>query len=65
MTTALGVALPEARVFSLPETGDGFLDKKAGARVVECAGQANAILVGPGMLNEDAILGFMEALLPR
>ena len=63
--TALGVALPEARVFSLPETGDGFLDKKAGLRVAECAGQANAILIGPGMLGEDAILSFMEALLPR
>jgi ADP-dependent NAD(P)H-hydrate dehydratase len=65
VATALGVAVPEARVFSLPETGDGFLDKKAGARVAECAGQANAILVGPGMLSEDAILSFMEALLPR
>ncbi|MDB4872252.1 MAG: NAD(P)H-hydrate dehydratase [Gemmatimonadales bacterium] len=63
--TALGVALPEARVFSLPETGDGFLDRKAGVRVAECAGQANAILIGPGMLGEDAILGFMEAVIPR
>jgi ADP-dependent NAD(P)H-hydrate dehydratase len=63
--TALGVAVPEARVFSLPETGEGFLDKKAGVRVAECAGQANAILIGPGMLGEDSILSFMEALLPR
>jgi hydroxyethylthiazole kinase-like uncharacterized protein yjeF len=63
--TALGVAVPEARVFSLPETGEGFLDKKAGVRVAECAGQANAILIGPGMLGEDAIISFMEALLPR
>jgi hydroxyethylthiazole kinase-like uncharacterized protein yjeF len=63
--TALGVALPEARVFALPETGEGFLDKKSGGRAVECVGQANAILIGPGMLNEDAIRGFMEALLPR
>ncbi|MEA2762119.1 MAG: hypothetical protein QOD47_1403 [Gemmatimonadaceae bacterium] len=65
VATALGVALPEARVFPLPETGDGFLDRKAGIRVAECTGQANAILIGPGMLGEDAILGFMEALLPR
>jgi ADP-dependent NAD(P)H-hydrate dehydratase len=62
---ALGVALPEARVFPLPETADGFLDRKAGARAAECAGQANAVLVGPGMLGEDAVLGFIEALLPR
>jgi ADP-dependent NAD(P)H-hydrate dehydratase len=65
VATALGVALPEARVFSLPETGEGFLDRKAGVRVAECAGQANAVLIGPGMLNEDAIRSFMEALLPR
>lgn len=63
--TALGVALPEARVFSLPETGDGFLERKAGARAVECAGDASAILIGPGMLNEDAVRGFMESALPR
>jgi ADP-dependent NAD(P)H-hydrate dehydratase len=63
--TALGVAFPEARVFALPETGEGFLDKKSGGRAVECVGQANAVLIGPGMLNEDAIRGFMEALLPR
>jgi ADP-dependent NAD(P)H-hydrate dehydratase len=63
--TALGVALSEARVFSLPETGDGFLDRKAGARVAECATEANAVLIGPGMMNEDAVRSFMEALLPR
>jgi hydroxyethylthiazole kinase-like uncharacterized protein yjeF len=62
---ALGVALPEARVFSLPETADGFLDRKAGARVAQCADEANAILIGPGMLGEDAALSFIEALLPR
>ncbi|HEV7837502.1 MAG TPA: NAD(P)H-hydrate dehydratase, partial [Gemmatimonadaceae bacterium] len=62
---ALGVAVPEARVFSLPETGEGFLDRKAGSRAAECADKANAILIGPGMLGEDAILSFMDALLPR
>jgi len=61
----LGVALPEARVFSLPETSDGYLDKKAGSRVVECAQNADAILVGPGMLNDEAIKGFMDELVRR
>ncbi len=63
--TALGVAIPEARVFSLPETDAGLLDKRAGARALECTREANAILIGPGMLNDDAIRGFMETLLPR
>jgi ADP-dependent NAD(P)H-hydrate dehydratase len=63
--SSLGVALPEARVFALPETNDGHLDRKAGARAVECAHGADAILVGPGMLNDDAIRGFMDEVLRR
>lgn len=62
---SLGVALPEARVFSLPESGDGVLDRKAGSRAAECAKGADAILVGPGMLNEDAIRGFMDEIIRR
>jgi hydroxyethylthiazole kinase-like uncharacterized protein yjeF len=62
---SLAVALPEARVFSLPETNDGHLDRKAGSRLVECAQHADAILVGPGMLNEDAIKSFMDELVRR
>ena len=62
---SLGVALPEGRVFPLPETGDGYLDKKSGVRAVECARAADAILVGPGMLNEDAIRGFMDEFVRR
>ena len=62
---SLGVALPEARVFSLPETSDGYLDRKAGARAVEYAHGADAILVGPGMLNEDGIRDFMDEFVRR
>ena len=65
VATALGVAVPEARVFALPETGAGYLDKKAGARAADCARGADAVLIGPGMLGEDDIRGFMDALLPR
>ena len=63
--STLAVSLPEARVFSLPETSDGHLDRKAGSRVVECAHGADAILTGPGMLNEEAIKGFMDELVRR
>jgi hydroxyethylthiazole kinase-like uncharacterized protein yjeF len=65
VAAALGVAVPEARVFALPETSDGFLDRKSAARAVECAGTTNVVLIGPGMLNEDAIRGFMEVAIPR
>jgi ADP-dependent NAD(P)H-hydrate dehydratase len=62
---SLGVALPEARVYQLPESGDGFLDRKSGSRVADCSKDADAILIGPGMLNEDAIRGFMDEALRR
>lgn len=58
--SSLAVALPETRVFSLPETSEGYLDRKAAVRAVECAHDADAILVGPGMLNDNAIRGFMD-----
>jgi hydroxyethylthiazole kinase-like uncharacterized protein yjeF len=61
---ALGVALPEARVFALPETGSGYLDRKAGARAADCARGADAVLIGPGMLGEGDIRSFMDSLLP-
>jgi ADP-dependent NAD(P)H-hydrate dehydratase len=63
--SSLGVALPEARVFALPETSDGHLDRKAGARAIDFARGADAILVGPGMLNDDAIRGFMDEVVRR
>jgi len=62
---SLGVALPEARVFQLPESGDGFLDRKSGGRAAGYAQGADAILIGPGMLNENAIRGFMDELIRR
>lgn len=62
--SALGVAMPEARVIGLPETGDGFLDRRSGSRAGDIA-NAEAILIGPGMLNEEAIRGFMDEILRR
>ena len=62
---ALGVAMPEARVIPLPENSAGNFDRQAGQRAAEHAQAAAAILVGPGMLDEDAIQKMMELLLPR
>jgi hydroxyethylthiazole kinase-like uncharacterized protein yjeF len=63
--TTLAVALPEARVFALTENRDGFLDRKAGAQAGDCAEGATSILVGPGMLDDESIRGFMDAFYPR
>lgn len=62
--STLGVAMPEARVIGLPETGDGFLDRRAGSRAADVA-NAEAVLIGPGMLNEEAIRGFMDEIIRR
>ena len=64
-SAALGIALPEARVFPLPETSAGRLDRQAGQRAAEHSDGADAILVGPGMLGEDMIQKMIEALMPR
>jgi ADP-dependent NAD(P)H-hydrate dehydratase len=63
--TQLAVALPEARVFGLRESRDGFLDRRSAARVGDCAPNADAILVGPGMLDEDAAIAFVDQALPK
>jgi hydroxyethylthiazole kinase-like uncharacterized protein yjeF len=61
----LAVAIPEARVIPLPENSAGNFDRQAGHRAAEHAQSADAFLVGPGMLDEDAIQKMMELLLPR
>jgi ADP-dependent NAD(P)H-hydrate dehydratase len=61
---ALGVAMPEARVIGLPESGEGFLDRRSGSRAGDVA-NAEAVLIGPGMLNDDAIRGFMDEIIRR
>ncbi|HXI98638.1 MAG TPA: NAD(P)H-hydrate dehydratase [Gemmatimonadaceae bacterium] len=63
--TSLGVAVPEARVFPLPESDDGFLDRKSGARAADLMKEADAVLVGPGMMNDDAVRDFMDEVIRR
>jgi hydroxyethylthiazole kinase-like uncharacterized protein yjeF len=62
---SLAVALPEARVFALGEADDEFLDRRAASRAAECAQKADAILIGPGMLNETATRAFMDEILGK
>ncbi len=64
-SAALGVAIPEARVFALPETSGGHLERQAGQRAGDYAAGAHAVLVGPGLIAEDPTQKMMEVLLPR
>jgi hydroxyethylthiazole kinase-like uncharacterized protein yjeF len=50
----LAVALPEGRVFSLPETAEGELAKEADRAIADALARCDAAVIGPGMLDEAA-----------
>lgn len=58
--------VPEARVISLPETRGGALASRARARLDALAADADAVVVGPGLLEADAtsrmLAGWLRAL---
>jgi hydroxyethylthiazole kinase-like uncharacterized protein yjeF len=57
--------VPEARVFALPETGAGAIATSAAAEIAARAREVNAVLIGPGMIDEKAVARLMMKLLPR
>lgn len=61
----VAAAVPEARVFHLPETKAGDIAASAAAVIAEHANQVQAVLIGPGMVEETAVVRLMRALLPR
>lgn len=62
---AVGVAVPEARVFALPETKAGGIAASAAGLIAEHANDVQSLLVGPGMVDEKAIVRLLKNLLPR
>lgn len=61
----MGLHVPEALVMGLPETDEGGIAPEAVERVARRAVRADAVLVGPGMMDPDATTAFVAALLPR
>jgi hydroxyethylthiazole kinase-like uncharacterized protein yjeF len=59
----LAMAIPEARVVALPETAKGGIAPPAIELAQEPASRADAIVIGPGMQDEDATCGLVRALL--
>jgi ADP-dependent NAD(P)H-hydrate dehydratase len=57
-------ALPEALVRGLPETSGGALGAEAADAVRDLAVAADAVLIGPGMKDVEAIQAFGKRLLP-
>lgn len=61
----VGVAIPEARVFSLPESAAGGIDPAGADPIVERAEEAEALLLGPGLLDPPAARSLTRAVLAR
>jgi len=62
----LAQAMPEARVIGLPETDAGDLAGAAAAdKIGNIIGRYGALLIGPGMQNEEAICDFIAELMPH
>jgi len=59
----LGLALPEALVAGLPETPDGGIAPDSAKRLAARAARCNAVLIGPGMMDEPAVGALTAALL--
>ncbi len=60
----VALAIPESRVVGLPETDDGGIATAGAAALESMQGKVDAVLIGPGMLDEPAICDFVHALLP-
>lgn len=62
---AVAVAVPEARVFALPETKAGAIAVSAAEEIGQRASEVNAVLIGPGMIDERAVARLVQKVLPR
>lgn len=60
----VALALPEALVAGLPQDDSGDLDVSAAEEVVDLAGGAAAVLLGPGLMDPDAAADLLAAVVP-
>lgn len=61
----VALAVPESRVIALPETAGGSIAAAAADLLVPSMPRFDAVLIGPGMQDEQAACSFILALLPR
>lgn len=61
----VALAIPESRVLGLAENEAGGLTADAAARLGPLADRIDAVLIGPGMQDEEASARLVHALLPR
>lgn len=61
----VALAIPESRVIALPETDGGGIAPAAADAIGTQVARFDAVLIGPGMQDEQAVCAFILALLPR
>ncbi len=59
----LGIAMPEAMVFGYPATSQGGIHPSACAKLAELAAECDAVLIGPGMTDQEATAELAVGLL--
>jgi hydroxyethylthiazole kinase-like uncharacterized protein yjeF len=59
----LGLAVPEALVIALPELPTGGLKLEGADLLLDRANRCDAVLIGPGMVDNEAVSKFVAALL--
>ena len=60
----VALAIPESRVIGLSETSAGGVASATARALESLEGRLDAVLIGPGMLDEPVICEFVHALLP-
>jgi ADP-dependent NAD(P)H-hydrate dehydratase len=61
----VAAAVPETRVFGLPETKAGGIATSVYTQLAEYANVAKAVLIGPGMVDANSVTRLLERLLPH
>ncbi|MGA9995393.1 MAG: NAD(P)H-hydrate dehydratase, partial [Pyrinomonadaceae bacterium] len=61
----VAAAVPESRVFTLGETKAGAIAASAAKKVAELANRTQALLIGPGMIDEKSVARLVKNILPR
>ena len=60
---ALGIAAPEAAVLGAAETSDGEISPEAAPALAEAVAHADAVVIGPGMMDETSAGALAERLM--
>ncbi|HEX8844232.1 MAG TPA: NAD(P)H-hydrate dehydratase [Pyrinomonadaceae bacterium] len=65
ISQTVAAAVPEARIFGLPETRTGAISVSAAKAIAERAKDVQSVLIGPGMIDEGAVARLVGKLLQR